>query len=169
MFKTIMALVRGRIAGRDDRERREAGNRLEAARRALDVALAAARIETRRIVRTERHLNDLETRALAALSRGREDLAREAAIAIAALEADRIARCEMRKAFGAEIERLTHDIAVAERALSGEGAEEEPASTPGQAIAGVLAAAGFGARPAPSAAEVLLRLKTQVAATRMAG
>ncbi|QCI64688.1 PspA/IM30 family protein [Phreatobacter stygius] len=36
-------------------------------------------------------------------------------------------------------------------------------------IAGVLAAAGFGAKPRPSADDVLIRLKTKAAAVRMAG
>jgi phage shock protein A len=224
MFKSLITLMRGQayeaaedIADRHaltilDQQMRDAAQGLDAARRALAVAIASDVTEMKRLVATAARIADLETRAVAALEANSEELATEAAEAIAALEADRIAGCEARKAFSAEIVRLKRDVAGAEsrlaelergrriaraaeavrrlrngiggkaatdgaladaeatlkrlRARQVESAEAERALAELTAkpanIADVLAAAGFGAKASPNAAEVLVSLKNKV-------
>jgi len=61
---------------------------------------------------------DLEVRATAALDGGREDLAREAAQAIANLEADRDAAMTARALFATEIGRLKRHVSSAEARIT---------------------------------------------------
>jgi len=60
----------------------------------------------------------IETRATAALDGGREDLAREAAAAIANLEAERDAAMTARALFASEITRLKRHVANAEMRIT---------------------------------------------------
>src|ERR671932_297282 len=101
MFKLITVLLRGAAAASEeafadrhallvlDQQMREAAAALDAAKRALAFAVAQDGQEGKRLDAVLAKISDLETRALAALEGGREDLAAEAAEAIAALEADR--------------------------------------------------------------------------------
>lgn len=126
MFKVMMTLIRGRsheageaLADRHaltilDQQMRDAAASLDLARRALAVAIASDLTEAKRIAATDKRLADLEERAMAALQGGREDLASQAAEAIATLEADRMSGCEARKTFATEISRLKRDVAGAE-------------------------------------------------------
>jgi len=126
MFKTVLTLFRGSVAtageeleGRNallilDQQMRDAATAVERAKRTLALAIAQDQHEGRRLDATNARIADLEIRATAALDSGREDLAREAAEHIAALEADRDAAMTARALFAAEITRLKRQVANAE-------------------------------------------------------
>ena len=122
MFKTVLTLFRGSVAaaeeeleGRNallilDQQMRDAATAVERAKRTLALAIAQDQQEGRRLDATNARIADLEIRATAALDGGREDLAREAAESIAALEADRDAAMTARTLFAAEISRLKRHV-----------------------------------------------------------
>jgi phage shock protein A len=118
MLKTLITLVRGRtvaiaeeVADQNallilDQQMRDATGALERAKRALAVAIAQDSQEGQRLDATRARIEDLETRAVAAIEGGRDDLANEAAEAIATLEAERDASATARALFAAEIAKL---------------------------------------------------------------
>ena len=130
MFKTVLTLFRGSVAaageeleGRNallilDQQMRDAATAVERAKRTLALAIAQDQQEGRRLDATNARIADLEIRATAALDGGREDLAREAAESIAALEADRDAAMTARTLFAAEISRLKRHVASAEARIN---------------------------------------------------
>lgn len=130
MFKTILSLFRGSVAaageeleGRSallilDQQMRDAAAAVERAKRMLALAIAQDMQEGRRLDATHARIADLEIRATAALDGGREDLARQAADAIANLEADRDAALTARTLFASEIARLRRQVAGAEIRIS---------------------------------------------------
>lgn len=93
---------------------RDAAAAVERAKRMLALAIAQDMQEGRRLDATHTRIADLEIRATAALDGGREDLARQAAEAIANLEADRDAALTARTLFASEIARLKRQVASAE-------------------------------------------------------
>jgi len=130
MFKTVLTLFRGSVSAAEeelqdrtallilDQQMRDAAAAVERAKRALALAIAQDQQEGRRLEATNARIADLETRAAAALDGGREDLAREAAEAIAGLEADRDAALTARALFTAEIARLRRHVAGAEARIA---------------------------------------------------
>src|SRR5580698_2579121 len=98
MFKTIFTIVRGRQAEAVEtfadanamtlleQQIRDAAADLDRARRALAIARAQDATEAARIEGLRARIIDLERRAVAALEATRDDLAAEAAEAIAGLE-----------------------------------------------------------------------------------
>lgn len=98
-----------------DQQIRETRATLERSRQALAASMAGDRAEERRLAEIERRAADLETRAVAALKAGREDLAAEAAEAIAELEAERDAIRAARTRFATELARLRAVVADATR------------------------------------------------------
>ncbi len=130
MFKTVLTLFRGSVAvageeleGRNallilDQQMRDAATSVERAKRTLALAIAADQQEGRRLDATNARIADLEVRATAALDGGREDLAREAAAAIANLEAERDAAMTARALFASEITRLKRHVANAEMRIT---------------------------------------------------
>src|SRR5581483_9031566 len=96
-----------------DQHIRDAAAGIERAKRALAVAIAQDEAEGKRLDTTLARIADLEERTTAALAAGREDLATEAAEAIAMMEADRDAMREARTVFAAEIARLRRDVSGA--------------------------------------------------------
>ena len=118
MLKTIFTLVRGatfraeeEFADRSallilDQQIRDAAAGIERAKRALAVAIAQDEAEGKRLETTLTRIADLEERAVAALNGGNEELATEAAEAIAVMEADRDALREARATFAREISGL---------------------------------------------------------------
>jgi phage shock protein A len=100
MFKTLVTLVRGRVVaiGEEvadqnalailDQQMRDAAGALDRAKKALAVAIVQESQEGQRLDATRARIEDLETRAVAAIAAGRGDLAAEAAEAIATLEAE---------------------------------------------------------------------------------
>ena len=129
MFKTVLTLFRGSVAFAEqefadrsallilDQQIRDAGGALERARRALAVAIAQDEAEGKRLESTLTRLADLEERASAALAAGRDDLATEAAEAIALMEVDRDAIRQARATFAAEAAQLKTAVANATHRL----------------------------------------------------
>ncbi|KQP54886.1 PspA/IM30 family protein [Methylobacterium sp. Leaf108] len=127
MFKLFRILARGTAAQAEedlfdrhallvlDQQIRETRVSLERSKLALATALAGDRAEARRREEVAARIDDLETRAVAALSGGREDLAAEAADTIADLEGEIAAIAAARLRFGTEIGRLRHLVADATR------------------------------------------------------
>jgi phage shock protein A len=130
MFKILSTLFRGSVAAAEqeiadrsallilDQQIRDAGGALERARRALAVAIAQDEAEGKRLESTLARLADLEERASAALAAGREELATEAAEAIALMEADRDAIRQARATFAAEAAQLKTAVANAGHRLA---------------------------------------------------
>jgi len=118
MLKTLVTMVRGRTAliaeelGDQnallilDQQMRDATGAFDGAKKALAVATAQESQEQQRLDATHARITDLETGAIAAIKAGREDLATEAAEAIATLEAERDASLTARALFTAEIAKL---------------------------------------------------------------
>ena len=127
MLKTVLTLMRGAAAAAEeevvdrsallilDQQIREAASATDRAKRALALAIARDEAEAKRLETIIARIADLETRALAALAGGREDLVAEAAAAIATLEADRDAIREARAHFLREIGQMKSTVAGASR------------------------------------------------------
>jgi phage shock protein A len=118
MFKTLLTLARGKAAAAEedltdrnallilDQQLRDATASLDRAKKSLALSIAQDRQEGARLDHINKQIADLESRVTAALTGGREDLAREGAQAIANLEADRDAATTARSLFATEISRL---------------------------------------------------------------
>jgi phage shock protein A len=125
MFKTLTTLIRGAAAKAEedfadrhallilDQQIRDAASAAEGAKRALSIAIAQDESEGKRLEATLQRIADLEERATAALAGGRDDLATEAAEAIALMETDRDAIKESRRAFAADVAQLKTAVANA--------------------------------------------------------
>jgi phage shock protein A len=130
MFKTLTTLIRGAAAKAEedfadrhallilDQQIRDAASATEGAKRALSIAIAQDESEGKRLDATLERIADLEERATAALADGREDLATEAAEAIALMETDRDAIRESRRAFAADAAQLKTAVANAGHRLA---------------------------------------------------
>jgi len=130
MFKTLTTLIRGAAAKAEedfadrhallilDQQIRDAASATEGAKRALSIAIAQDESEGKRLEATLKRIADLEERATAALADGREDLATEAAEAIALMETDRDAIKESRRAFAADVAQLKTAVANAGHRLA---------------------------------------------------
>jgi phage shock protein A len=130
MFKTIVTLMRGASARAEeefadrsallilDQQIRDAAAAIERSKRALALAIAQDEAEGKRLEATLKRIADLEERAVAAMAGKRDDLAGEAADAIAVMEADRDAIRQARSAFAAEIGQLKASVANAGHRLS---------------------------------------------------
>ena len=130
MFKTVLTLFRGSVAAAGeeledrtallilDQQMRDAAAAVERSKRSLAIAIAQDQQEGRRLDTTNARIADLEVRATAALDGAREDLAREAAQAIANLEADRDAAMTARALFATEIARLRRHVLSAEARIT---------------------------------------------------
>jgi phage shock protein A len=130
MLKTLITIVRGRafMAGEEvvdrnallilDQQMRDGTAALDRAKKALAVAIAQDSQEAQRLDATRTRIADLETRAVSALEAGREDLAAEAADAIATLEAERNASTTARALFAAEIAKLRGHVLQQQMRLS---------------------------------------------------
>ncbi len=130
MIKLFVTLLRGRAAEAVeavadgnalpllDQQIRDAAAVFGRARRALALAIAQEAQEAPRSEDAARRIADLEDRARQALAAGREDLATEAAEAIAGLEAERAARRTAQALFAAEAARLRRTVADTEARLA---------------------------------------------------
>src|SRR5882762_6137365 len=174
MFKTVLTLFRGSVAaageeleGRNallilDQQMRDAASAVDRAKRTLALAIAQDQQEGRRLDATNARIADLEIRATAALDGGREDLAREAAGQIAALEADRDAAMTARTLFASEIARLKHKASGAEARIS-ELDRGRRIARASEAVRALRRGGGEAARPyestLPEAEKTLKRLR----------
>jgi phage shock protein A len=130
MFKSLITLMRGSAAAAEqdfadrsallilDQQIRDAAAAIERSKRALAVAIAQDEAEGKRLDATLKRIADLEERARAALAGGRDDLAGEAAEAIAIMEADRDSIRTARKTFAAETSHLKAALANAGQRLA---------------------------------------------------
>jgi phage shock protein A len=130
MLKTLITLVRGRTAliaeelGDQnallilDQQMRDATGALDRAKKALAIAIAQESQEQQRQDVTLARIADLETRAVAAIEAGREELATEAAEVIATLEAERDASLTARTLFAAEITKMKGHVLRQQMRLS---------------------------------------------------
>ncbi len=130
MLKTFFTLIRGATAAAEeefvdrsallilDQQIRDAAGAIERGKRALAIAIAQDEAEGKRLESTLQRISDLEERAAAALQAGREDLAGEAAEAIAVMEADRDAVRQARETFAAEVAHLRNSVTTAGHRLA---------------------------------------------------
>src|SRR5438132_5085742 len=130
MFKTFVTLMRGAAARAEeevadrsallilDQQIRDSAAAIERAKRALAIAIAQDEAEGKRLETTLARIADLEERAVAALAAGREELAAEAAEAIAVMEADRDSIREARATFAREIGQLKATVTRSGQRLS---------------------------------------------------
>lgn len=93
---------------------RDCASGVEKARRAVAVVMAYAERERKSLTRVEAQIADLETRAVEALSKGRDDLAAETAGAIAQLEAERDTTVKAIATYDVEIASLRSQLADSE-------------------------------------------------------
>lgn len=129
MFKQILTLMRGRsfdaAEAYTDRHAvallrqqiRDCAQAVQAARRAVAVAVAQNQQEIDQHARITGQFADLEARTLSALEQGRDDLAREGAEAIAHLEAEKETSEKAQATFRTSIERLKKVVREAETRL----------------------------------------------------
>lgn len=152
MFNTIITLVRGRshdaaqaVADANAlsilrQQLRNSAAGVEAARRSVAVVMAYAERERKSLPRINAQIADLEGRAVAALAQGREDLATEAAAAIAQLEAERATSERALATYEVEIARLREELGTSELRLRElqRGLQLADAAQKSQAVRGVV-------------------------------
>ncbi len=129
MFNTLSTLLKGSQARANDRVRdhyaidlidqkiREADGSLKAAKATLASLILRHRTESKQIEALDQRIIDLTSRAKAALADGREDMATEAAMAIAQMENESTLRCETANRLDAKIARLRHSVEAAHRRI----------------------------------------------------
>src|SRR3954463_15313815 len=130
MLKAIVTLFRGaafraeeEFADRSallilDQQIRDAAGGIERAKRALAVAIAQDEAEGKRLETTLARIAALEERAVAALNGGSDELAAEAAEAIAVMESDRDSIREARATFAREIGSLKATVRKSSQRLT---------------------------------------------------
>jgi phage shock protein A len=129
MFNTLSTLIKGSQARANDRMRdhyaidlidqkiREADGSLKAAKATLASLILRHRNESKQVEGLDKRIIDLTSRAKAALEDGREDMATEAAIAIAQMENESTLRCETTNRLDTKITRLRHSVEAAHRRI----------------------------------------------------
>ncbi|MCX7559243.1 PspA/IM30 family protein [Sulfitobacter sp. F26204] len=130
MLRQLFTLVRGRTADASQayldanatallrQQLREAAVGVEKNRKAVAVVMAYAEREKASLVQIEDKITDLEARACDALDKGADDMALEAATAIANLEAERDATQRTIKIYSTEIVQLRQTLGQNEALLS---------------------------------------------------
>lgn len=126
MFKLFVTLLRGRNADAADaiadqmalpllrQQMRDCAAGVDTARRSVAMVMAYSERERKSAARIAAQLADLEARALQALAIGRDDLATEAAGAIAQLEAESATTARAIATYDAEITHLRGVVTEAE-------------------------------------------------------
>jgi len=129
MFKQVVTLFKGaandaseEFVGRNAlpllrQQIREAAEALQAARKAVAIAMTQNEQEVKQYERVISRITDLETRTIAALEQGKHELAREAAETISFLEMERDASHSALESFADEIKRLKNIIRKSELKL----------------------------------------------------
>jgi len=130
MFKQIATLIRGRAHEAEEafgnrhalpilaQQIRDAARGVESARRVVALAIAQNRLEKENAERLSARIDDLEARAIAALEKGREDLATEAAASIARLETELQNARQVQAEFTDGIDRLRQAVRQSETRLA---------------------------------------------------
>lgn len=129
MYKQVWTLIRGYSHNASEsftdrhallilqQQMRDAAHAVAAARKAVALAMAQNNQEAEQYGRLVKSIEDLEERAVAAIQKGKTDLAREASETIAQLEAERSASKQAQDQFTAEINRLKSNVRQAEYRL----------------------------------------------------
>lgn len=173
MFKQFVALIRGRTYDAAEavvdsnalsilrQQIRDCTSAIDAARKAVAIAIAQNEQEIAQHRRLVARIEDLERRTVAAIEQGKDDLAREAATTIAMLEAERDTSQEAQKSFTTEIERLKTIVRASEMRLRElqRGQRIAVATDKTQRLRSVAPASGLSALK--DAEETLLRLRVR--------
>jgi len=173
MFNLVLTLLRGRAHEAEQafadrhampllsQQIRDAAQAIQSARHAVAVAIAQNEQEKRQHAAILSRIADLETRTLAALENGKEGLAREAADAIAYLEAERDASEQAQAQFTTAIAKLRGIVRAAEARLQALQRGERLARATEEAQKLDVAAPGFGFATLDDAEETLARLRAR--------
>ncbi|MBX4971106.1 PspA/IM30 family protein [Rhizobium binae] len=171
MFKLISTLLRGRAHDAEQafadrnavpllaQQIRDAAQSIQTARRSVAVAIAQNEQEKAQHQTILARIADLESRATAALTKGNEGLAREAAEAIAFLEAERDASEKAQSQFTTSIAKLKGIVRDAEARLQALQRGERLARATQEAQKLDIAVAGPGLATLDEAEETLARLR----------
>ncbi|MBL0370469.1 PspA/IM30 family protein [Rhizobium sp. KVB221] len=171
MFKQFLTLLRGRAYDAEQafsdrnavpllsQQIRDAAGSVQAARRAVAVAIAQNEQEKGQHAAIQIRIADLEIRTLAALEQGSEALAREAAEALAYLEAERDISQKAQAQFTATIDKLKAIVRNAEARLQALQRGERLARATEETQKLDLAVAGPGLATLDEAEETLARLR----------
>ncbi|MBB3161342.1 PspA/IM30 family protein [Rhizobium laguerreae] len=171
MFKLISILLRGRAHDAEQafadrhavpllsQQIRDAAQSIQSARRSVAVAIAQNEQEKVQHGAIVARIADLETRASAALAKGNEGLAREAAEAIAYLEAERDASEKAQSQFTSAIDKLKGIVRASEARLQELQRGERLARATQEAQKLDVAVAGPGLATLDDAEETLARLR----------
>ena len=131
MFNVILTLIRGRAYDAEQafidrnampllaQQIRDAAGAIQSARRAVTIAVAQNEQEKSQHAAIVGRIADLETRAVAALQKGNDELARQAAEAIAELEAERGSSEKAQAQFATTIAKLKATVRSSEARLQG--------------------------------------------------
>lgn len=173
MFKHFLTLLRGRAYDAEQefldrnampllaQQIRDASAAIQAARRAVAIAVAQNQQEVEQHKAALARIADLESRAIAALQKGNEALAREAAEAIGWLEAECTASEKAQARFQASIERMKSVVRASEARLRELNRGERIARATQQTQKLDRSAPASGLATLSEAEETLLRLRTR--------
>ncbi|MGZ2430438.1 PspA/IM30 family protein [Rhizobium redzepovicii] len=171
MFKLISILLRGRAHDAEQafadrnavpllaQQIRDAAQSIQSARRSVAVAIAQNEQEKGQHAAIVARIADLENRASAALAKGNEALAREAAEAIAYLEAERDASEKAQGQFTSSIDKLKAIVRASEARLQELQRGERLARATQEAQKLDVVVAGPGLATLDDAEETLARLR----------
>ncbi|TCA25914.1 PspA/IM30 family protein [Rhizobium leguminosarum bv. viciae] len=171
MFKLISILLRGRAHDAEQafadrhavpllsQQIRDAAQSIQSARRSVAVAIAQNEQEKGQHATIVARIADLEIRASAALAKGNEGLAREAAEAIAYLEAERDASEKAQAQFTGAIDKLKGIVRASEARLQELQRGERLARATQEAQKLDVVVAGPGFATLDDAEETLARLR----------
>ncbi|QND15223.1 PspA/IM30 family protein [Rhizobium leguminosarum bv. trifolii] len=171
MFKLISILLRGRAHDAEQafadchavpllaQQIRDAAQLIQSARRSVAVAIAQNEQEKGQHAAIVARIADLENRASAALAKGNEALAREAAEAIAYLEAERDASEKAQGQFTSSIDKLKAIVRASEARLQELQRGERLARATQEAQKLDVVVAGPGLATLDDAEETLARLR----------
>ncbi|MDV4152860.1 PspA/IM30 family protein [Rhizobium brockwellii] len=171
MFKLISILLRGRAHDAEQafadrnavpllaQQIRDAAQSIQSARRSVAVAIAQNEQERVQHAAIVARIADLENRASAALAKGNEALAREAAEAIAYLEAERDASEKAQAQFTTSIDKLKAIVRASEARLQELQRGERLARATQEAQKLDVVVAGPGLATLDDAEETLARLR----------
>ena len=170
MFKLISILLRGRAHDAEQafadrhavpllsQQIRDAAQQIQSARRSVAVAIAQNEQEKGQHATIVARIADLENRATTALTKGNDGLAREAAEAIAFLEAERDASEKAQAQFTAGIDKLKGIVRASEARLQALQRGERLARATEEAQKLDVVVAGPGLAMLDEAEETLARL-----------
>lgn len=173
MFKHILTLLRGRAFEAEQefldrnaipllgQQIRDAAQAIQSARRAVAIAIAQNEQEVEQHRTALARIADLEARAIAALGKGNEGLAREAAEAIGWLEAECMASEKAQARFQTPIERMRSVVRASEARLRELHRGERIARATEQTQKLDRSASTHGLATLSEAEDTLLRLRTR--------